>query len=672
MLFRTVRTQLLTMCLILLSACGGGGGGTGGAGSGLTMALSPASLSFATTDANAPPAQSVQATFTGTASGTLYVLITPADPSLVTVDGISASGNTGHGLVTPAAPSVVGPGSHSTTISVVACIDDPTCATNQVNGSPQTVSVTYTVAGVSSSAASLSYSIGNTPVASDYIQTFNVTTYPAQSWTAVSDVAWLTLTPPSGSGDSATEVSANLDQTQVGALANGTYTATVSLASPTGLSASVPVTLTIARTKVNVVAPYVATAGTSDSVIIRGEHLDLVTVTGVNFGTTAATAFSVVSDTEIHATYPPLSVGPHMVHLVNSQNVDRTTATLQAIAAPAFAAAAIAYPADAAAPGYVPRPVSIMYDAERQAVFVSLYGGPGYGGTGYSHLVRFAYDAASSGWISTETSLYSYQNAFALSIDGAHLLAANFDGNGVVVAPWDPVTMLPGTATTYSGPPELAPSGMAVANDGIAIIPTASPYSELPILGYSAVLGTLVELGQPTIGTLDSAAVVGSSADGGTVLAFGSSQTVPHPMALRYDTASGQLTETAVALGSNYVNIDRHGDRMVLNQTDPSTNIASTSIYDNSITLLGSLPLTTVTACVSPDGQRAYAYDTDGTVRTYDLAAAPVAGTYAEILPAKILTGSPTAALNVKLVVSPDGGTLFVATGTGLYIVPVH
>ena len=318
---RPLTVSFLTLALV---GCGGGGGGGGIASPPppppLTMTLSTTSLTFAATDANAPAGQTVTANFSGTGSGTLYVLIAPADPALISVGNVTITGSTsGQAVVTPAAPTAAGAGKHSTTITVTACLNDATCRTNQIAGSPQTVNVTYTVAGVGASISSLTYTIGNSAVAADYSQTFNVSGYPTQTWTsAVTNAPWLKITPSTGSTAATVSVQATLDQTQLGALENGTYTGSVTLSAPSGIGVTLPVTLTLARAIVNFVAPYVGTSNTSDKVIIRGEHFGLVTPTGVNFGSTAATSFRVVSDTEIDATYPALTAGTYPVQIMAS------------------------------------------------------------------------------------------------------------------------------------------------------------------------------------------------------------------------------------------------------------------------------------------------------------------------------------------------------------------
>src|SRR5207244_3186781 len=55
------------------------------------------------------------------------------------------------------------------------------------------------------------------------------------------------------------------------------------------------------------------------------------------------------------------------------------------------------------------------------------------------------------------------------------------------------------------------------------------------------------------------------------------------------------------------------------------------SVYDRAFTPLGGLPGVNGAAAFSPDGTRAYAYDSGGTLRTFDLTAATVSGQFQEI-----------------------------------------
>jgi hypothetical protein len=652
---------------LLVASCGGGGGGGGGPPP-LSMALSTTSMTFTSTDGGTPLGQPVTATFSGSGSGTLYIVLTPADPTLVSITNPVVTGKTsGQATITPASATSVGIGSHATTVSVQACLNDATCQTGQISGSPQTISVTYSVDGISASLANLTYDIGNNATAASYTQSFNVTGYPAtQSWTAgVSNTApWLSVTPSSGATGNSVAVTATLDQAQVNALDNGVYAGSVYLTPANGSQVTLPVTLTVSVTRVDFVAPYVVSPGSSDAVIIRGEHFDAIPsgALSVDFGPTPAASATLVSATEIHATLPMLTAGRYPVTVLSSgQAAGTTRATLVVVAPPAFPAATIAYPA-----GNLPVVRALAYDAERQALYAQFWfnSNPPPAYITYS-LARYGY--AGGAWSAPTTTSLGRVSTFALSTDGTQLLWAYFDTafNGMSVTPLDPVTLQPvGAATNNNASYALGAQSMGVANNGQAIIMTAPGISgdNLPVLAYSELHPALTPLLSPGIPPVQAA--VGASGDGArTYLASDAivSGGGPPPVQF-YDASSGQLTATTSALLSPSISVDEHGTRVLLNAKD---------VYDGSITLLGSLPVSTLASVVAPDARRAYAYDSNGTVRVFDLTAAPVGGLFPEVLPAKSLSGAPPASAWAVFAISPDGGTLFVAIDGGIYVVPL-
>lgn len=660
-LFRPLTVPIaLSLALV---GCGGGGGGGGSTNPPpLTMTLSATSLTFAAADASMPAGQIVTANFSGTGSGTLYLLIVPAG-ALISVGNVAITGSTsGQATVTPAAPTTAGAGNHSTSITVTACLNDATCKTNQIAGSPQTINVTYTVAGVSASISGLSYAIDNSVVAADYTQTFNVSGYPAQTWTsAITNAPWLKLTPSTGSTAATVSVQAAIDQTQVAELENGTYMGSVTLSAPSGLGVTLPVTLTLARAKVNFVAPYVGISNTSDTVIIRGEHFGLVIPTGVNFGSTAANSFSVISDTEIDATYPALAAGSYPVQIVvNGNPVGTSRARLVMVDPPRFPSATFVF-------GVSPLSIAteLAYDAERQALLVQLHD---RNLQPQDELLRYAY--GNGVWSVPIATNVPTTGDFALSVDGTQILSSGFDNSALdlngqaVVQPLSPTTLLPISAEV--GAPAAAGFGvqsLAVANDGQAVLETTNFVlsGENPILGYAQLSGTINVLPQ-TATPVSNKAVVGASSDGATVLVVSNSPGVPNgPAIAKFDTSTGKLTQLAAVVQSGSISIDRHGMRVLLNSSD---------VYDQNLTLLGSLPGTTVGSVLSPDAHRAYTLDSAGSVRVFDLTAAPTAGLYPEITPAKSLV-PPGLFTSARLITSPDGGSLFIAIGGGVYVVPL-
>ena len=144
-----------------LSACGGGGGppasggaGTGGNGTGGTTPTGP-SIRYSTTSFHfqadkpysTPPASvPILATVTGVTSGTLYITVVENNPDVVTVQNITVTSTTsGQATVVPGSPAFLMAGNHQGTFVVRACLNDPTCSTGQLNGSPQTFTVQYDI-----------------------------------------------------------------------------------------------------------------------------------------------------------------------------------------------------------------------------------------------------------------------------------------------------------------------------------------------------------------------------------------------------------------------------------------------------------------------------------------------------------------------------------------------
>lgn len=145
MLLRVAGTFLVVIAL-LLSGCGGGGGG-GQATPTFSVGTGSLTFSAAGPSSATPAGQSVSATVTGTLSGTLYILVQVSGTAVANVSQFAVSGSSGSAIVSVNNPAQVGTGTYSSVITVRACVNDPSCATGQLQGSPQTVNVSYTVGG---------------------------------------------------------------------------------------------------------------------------------------------------------------------------------------------------------------------------------------------------------------------------------------------------------------------------------------------------------------------------------------------------------------------------------------------------------------------------------------------------------------------------------------------
>ena len=145
--------------------------------------------------------------------------------------------------------------------------------------------------------------------------------------------------PVAPAGPPGREIPLSLDT-----MMSGSFNGSVTITPASGLPVTVPVTLTISRTQVNFVAPYLAISGTSAEVIVRGDNFSQITVQDVKFGGSSAAAFNVVSDTEIRATHPALAAGTYAVQLQNPQGFNRSLANLVVIDPQVYAATTLSYP----------------------------------------------------------------------------------------------------------------------------------------------------------------------------------------------------------------------------------------------------------------------------------------------------------------------------------------
>lgn len=153
---RNLACGLLLGCAVVLltSSCGGGGGGGGNSAPPMTLTLSTSTVSFKAVGpyAVAPANQTVTGTVAGVTTGTVYFKIVAnnaianSQNGLFAVTNLILSGFQGQADVVPAIPSSIGAGSFKGSITVTACLNDPSCQTGQITVSPQTIAVNYDIA----------------------------------------------------------------------------------------------------------------------------------------------------------------------------------------------------------------------------------------------------------------------------------------------------------------------------------------------------------------------------------------------------------------------------------------------------------------------------------------------------------------------------------------------
>lgn len=529
-------------CVVLLtSSCGGGGGSSGGPPPG-TLALSTSAVSFkAAPFAGAPATQTIVGTAAGVTSGTLYVTVVVNNPgSFFTVSNVTIANGAGTVNVIPAVPSSLHLGHFQGSITVTACLNDPTCQTGQLAGSPQTVQVSYDV---------------------------------------VSAV----------DGDTVT--------------------------------------------------PRVVAANAPSSVILRGTGF--TGVTSVSFGSTAATSMTVVSDSEIHASYPALPAGTYPITIDSGAVTD--TASLIAVSPPAFTATMVPYPS-----GYVDTGgPEIEYDAQRTALFVVF---PAVEPQNTAVLQRYAFDG--SGWGTPTLVSMPGLVQVHLSPDGSRLLALVFtDLSHMTMVELDPVTLAQIDATTVA---TLATfqffGGFALANDGNAIVGNSGAFA------YGTFSRTFTPIPSATC-----CSTIPEASGNGAIVEMGG----PTYVASTEEIQPGPKTNF---VGSDLT--DFTGDK-VLN---------GNNVVEPTGQILGGVP-DYYGGVLNAAGTRVYSINMDGNtgdpvLDTYDLTAIPTGSpaTYPEVETPITLPGCLSAVCPqgfYSLTLSPDGATVFIAGPSAFWVQPV-
>ena len=564
-----VRHPYAVSACLLLAACGGGGGGGGSTGTSFTLSTNTLSFVAEAPSVTLPPAQ-LTGTVSGSISGILYIKVVASGGVVSFISSVTFnSPSSGTVSVFPGNPGTLGVGSHSGTITVTACLNDPTCATGQLPGSPQIVAVSY-------------------------------------------------LVKSSLHGET--------------------------------------------------VMPHVATENQSGAVVIRGTGFVGNNVDKVAFGAFDAVSFTVVGDTEIRATYPALAAGTYALNLANASGAVPFSGSVAVVTPRTYAAGTLPYPS---APQQT---LALKYDAEREAVLVaaSYFDGNTTSRAG-NQILRYQF--ANGAFSALTTKVIPLLQDIALSPDGAQVIAIT----DTAVIHLDPTTLaeIRRTAATLDASTYL--KDLVVTNDGNALLTTG-------FVGSGDTATYLYPLSQSqllaTNHSCTYSASSGASADGslGVFIQGGLS---PTPPLCSYDASGGAFA--VLPINANQVqctnsgmgtcrrpSLDASGNRIAI--IDSSFTV---SVYDRASTLLGALPGTSGAAAFSPDGARAYTYDSSGSLRTFNLTVPTVAGKFQEIGTGTVLAGSPGEGISVfspsmvvRLITSPDGGTLFLAGGSQLVIQP--
>jgi hypothetical protein len=241
-----------------------------------------------------------------------------------------------------------------------------------------------------------------------------------------------------------------------------------------------------------------------------------------------------------------------------------------------------------------------------------------------------------------------------LTTDGAQLLAITTSQ----LIPIDPVALTAGTAIDAPSVPSGATlKNIVVSNVNRATITATQGATATPLYDYNPATGKLTQLS----GSLISA-TPGASGNGAiVVLTQGDPSLTSAPPVYYGDASTGSITATGLTINQNSVPpaLDRNVSRLIL---------AGQNVYDASLTLFGLLPTTTVAVAISPDGKRAYTYDSSANaVLVFDISATKSGAAYSAGTTVT-LAGSPGS--NVRMALSLDGKTLFIAGSTQLVVQP--
>jgi hypothetical protein len=570
------------------------------------------------------------------------VYVTTSQTGPMFTSRLNNNGSSGELIITPAAPG--DSGTFTGTITINGCSRASLGPCNHVANSPKTINITYNVLGLSVTPAQLSFSFtGANPQAqtATLVASAGAPDYTWQVTYSPPGTSWLAVRPSSGTPDLSAGSQAVTFDVNAAGLAAGVYSAIVRFTSGSGYGASMPVTLSIGNPSVNFVAPYVVPAGNGGNVIIRGHGFSALNPgsLAVQFNSTPAVSATVVSDTEIRATYPSLAAGSYSISVSSGATLipSRTALKLVVIDRPPFPLTTITRPATAG------RPANLIYDAERHALLFT--------DAANGRILRYALSGSGD-----TTADFSPVGFIALSPDGAELIRIGYSAGQLQRL--DPVTLAVLSSVTTSGPVWSA----AFANDGGLIGSCSIGGGRL--CRYDVLTRTIAPISfQSHMWNRQAFA----SADGNFLVLPYSSTDSGDTRLYTYEASSGALTARAPTTIASFPqafagtgSTSANGSRSILYNAGSPTKIA---IYDAQFNVLGTLPDGATPFVISPDGNSAYAYNAvEGRVRKFSTSdGVPEVG------------GSVVAPANTdmaEMTISPDGRTLFLVGQTSVVIAP--
>ena len=297
---------------------------------------------------------------------------------------------------------------------------------------------------------------------------------------------------------------------------------------------------------------------------------------------------------------------------------------------------------------------AVVYDAERAALGVSVWNQF----TGGTQFVYFK--SVSNQWQPTTSIQLENSYGIALSPDGKKWIATQ--NNGIVEIDANSLAL----DAPIASPDTRQLAEMSVSNDGkIAVF-----------VDYYFNCGAhlwLYDFGRKLFSDTSYSACrgdVGASADGSKILIASMFDNLSNDNIVSLDTITGTTTKTGIQIPTDApIVLDRSGSRIVLDKAN---------VYDGSYNYLGKLPSTTLAVVLAPDGGRAYTYDQNGMMRTYDLLSSTVAEVFPEVGTGTVLAANPGFAqglyvdAGVQMVITPDGKTVFIAGSNAVVVQPTQ
>lgn len=620
---------IIVLVTSLLSACGGGGGATN-----TDLKVDTTSVSFNATVNGVTPVQEYMVSWTRTdVAAVLFGY--PPGTTIPTWLNITTTNTSSPILLNLSVNTYsLAVGTYTTTVRIVS--QNLSGGVVDIVDIPVTLNVGDTVSA-SPSTLSFSTNLGEAPTISsktvNLIQSGKVLTPTSVSVSA--GTSWLQATI----NNNDIVISTTSD---VLTFSSGGSVANVSITHPFGTTI-VPVNLYINQRPFSFVTPYIGTTNVASNVIIRGSGFLAINSPTIKFGSIDATSSSVVSDSEIHATYPAIATkGTYPITISGTGSDTLLNAELVIQDPPTYPDSTITRLNNGTISGMV-------YDAERSNLYIA--------DNTNGFIERYHYDGIQ--WNADELAV-SAVKGIALSPDGIELLAMSDDyvvhvnGDSFAITALIPAPYISNFSTAAS----TNLNHIAIANDGIASIMTEASVLSGNDIAYSYNILSRTFTGIPNT-LLSYSQDVAVTADGSRVIAVGTAGSLL-AQTVYYDASSQSYVGTSLYQNSTEIIMNADGTRW----------LSGSAVYDETFSLVGNMT-DTLNAAFNLVGHALYVYsDIDGLLHKYDVTTANGSGNFDEVGTATSITAAPLGDSNVTptMTATPDGSKLFIASSNKIQI----